>query len=42
MNSCDYFLWDYFKDGVYRTNPHAVEVLQVKTEAVAKEITGDM
>jgi hypothetical protein len=42
MNPNDYFLWVYLKDRVYRTNPHTVQELQVETEAVAEEITGDM
>jgi hypothetical protein len=36
------FSWGYFKDSGYRTNPHTVQELQVKIEAVAEEITADM
>jgi peptide methionine sulfoxide reductase MsrB len=42
MNPCDYFLWGYLKDRLYRINPHNVQDLQAEFEAVIKEITGDM
>jgi hypothetical protein len=40
MNPCDYLLWAYLKDRVYRTNPQTVQELQAETEAVAEQITG--
>jgi hypothetical protein len=40
MNLCYYFLWGYFKDRVYRTNPHTAQELQAEIEAVAEEIRG--
>jgi RNase P/RNase MRP subunit POP5 len=42
MNLCGYFLWDYLKFRVYRTNPHTVQELQAEIEAASEEITGDM
>jgi len=41
MNPCDYFLWGYLKDRVYRINPHTVQELQAEIEAVTEEITAD-
>jgi len=34
------FPLDYFKDRVYRTNPHTAQELQAEIEAVAEEIRG--
>jgi hypothetical protein len=42
MIPCDYFLWGYLKDCMYRTNPHTVQELQAENAAVAEEITGDI
>jgi hypothetical protein len=42
INLCNYFLWGYHKDRVYRTILHTVQELQAETEAIAEEITDDM
>jgi hypothetical protein len=42
MNLCDYFLWSYVKDRVYRTKPSHYSGLQEEIEVVADEMTGDM
>jgi hypothetical protein len=36
MNPCDYFVWGYFKDLVYRTILHSVQEMPAKTEAATK------
>jgi len=36
MNSCNYFLQGYLRDGVYHTNS------QAEIEAVSEDIKGDM
>jgi hypothetical protein len=42
MNLCKCSIWGYLKDCMYCTNPHTVQELLVKLEAVAEEITSDM
>jgi len=39
MNPCDYFLWGYLKEPVYRTTPYTTQELQAEIETVADEIT---
>jgi len=38
MNLCDYLLWGYLRECVYRTS---LQELQAEVEAVAEEMTGD-
>jgi hypothetical protein len=38
MSAYVYFLWGYFKDEGYRTNPHTVQEMQAETE-IDEEIT---
>jgi hypothetical protein len=41
LNSCDYFLWGYLKDCMYRTNPCTFQDLQAETEANGERMTSD-
>ena len=37
LNPCDYFLWGYLKDNVYKNNPQSIDELKL---AITKEING--
>jgi hypothetical protein len=41
MNPSDYFLQGSLTDHMYHTNLHIVQEVQVETEAVTEDITGD-
>jgi hypothetical protein len=42
MKPCNYFFWSYLKDGVYRTNPYTIQLIQMEIEVVVEQITGNM
>jgi hypothetical protein len=42
LNPCDYCLWGYLKDNVYRNNPHTVHEMKRETEAAVIKIIPDI
>ena len=42
LTVCDYFLWGYLKEHVYRTRPATIAELRDKIECSIKEIPQDM
>ena len=42
LTPCDFFLWGYLKDIVFRTPPTTIMELQEKIEEACEEVTEEM